>query len=74
MQHASPTKLLVRHARAQKFLKSTGRWTRRTEAACNFPNMVNAIHTCLASGIQDVQVVLRFEGDTMDRCFPLNCS
>ncbi|HEU5123760.1 MAG TPA: hypothetical protein VFW05_06820 [Verrucomicrobiae bacterium] len=70
----STTKLLVRNARSQKFLKSTGRWTRQVEAACNFPNMVNAIHTCLACGLREVELILRFEGDTDDRCLPVVCA
>ncbi|HLP78623.1 MAG TPA: hypothetical protein VK327_17090 [Candidatus Paceibacterota bacterium] len=64
----------MRHPRSQKFLKSTGHWTRRAEAACNFPNMVNAIHTCLASGAKEVDFILRFEGDTHDRCLPVVCA
>ena len=74
MEKAEPIKLLVRHARSAKFLKSTGHWTRRSEAAFNFPNVVNAIHTCLASGIKEVELVLRFEGDTDDRRLPLICA
>ena len=74
MQKAEPTKLLVRHARRAKFLKSTGHWTRNSEAAFNFPNVVNAIHTCLAIGINEVELVLRFEGDTNDRRLPLTCA
>jgi hypothetical protein len=70
----STTKLLVRNARSQKFLKSTGRWTRQVEAACNFPNTVNAIHTCLAYGLQEVELILRFEGDKDDRCLPVVCA
>jgi hypothetical protein len=74
MRKAEPTKLLVRHARSEKFLKSTGHWTRRSEAAFNFPNVINAIHTCLGSGIKEVELILRFEGDTNDRRLPLTCA
>ena len=72
MKNWSPTKLLVRHAKSRKFLKATGRWTRKAEAAFNFPNPINAVHTCLGKGIKEVELVLRFEGDVEDRCVPLD--
>ena len=71
--NGSPVKLLVRNARSQKFLRATGRWTRRAEAALNFPNVVSAIHACLARGLGEVELVLRFEGDAEDRCVPVTC-
>ncbi len=74
MRTASPTKLLVRNTRSRKFLKSTGRWTKKAEAACNFPNMVNAIHTCMAHGVNEVELILRFEGEATDRCLPVVCA
>jgi hypothetical protein len=52
---------------SNKFLSATGRWTKRVEAACNFTNVVNAIHTCLGKNFCDVELVLRFEGDATDR-------
>jgi hypothetical protein len=74
MRKVSPTKLLVCDAQTQKFLMSTGRWTRRAEAARNFPNLVNAINTCMAFGVKEVELVLRFEGDTNDRHLPVTCA
>jgi hypothetical protein len=74
MQQASPTQLLVRHARTQKFLQSSGRWTRKAEAAFNFPNTVNAIHTSLASGAKEVELILRFEGRSEDVRLSLRCA
>jgi hypothetical protein len=70
----SPVKLLVRHAKSRKFLRSSGRWTKRSETALNFPNLLNAVHACLAHGLGDVELILRFEGDAEDRCVPLNCA
>ena len=66
-------KLLVRQSGSQRFLNAAGRWTRKAESAFNFPNPLNAIHTCLAQGINDVELVLRFEGDANDRSYRLNC-
>jgi hypothetical protein len=74
MQTASPTKLLVRDARTQKFLKSTGQWTKKPEAASNFPNVVNAIHTSMAAGAQNVELLLRFEGANEDLRLSLTCA
>lgn len=71
MKDSSPTKLLVRRAGSNKFLKATGRWTKKVEAAFNFPNLLSAIHTCLAKELRDVELVLRFD-DSDERCYPLD--
>jgi hypothetical protein len=65
-------KVMVRRAGSNKFLRSTGRWTKKAEAAFNFPNLLNAIHTCLAKGLKDVELVLRSEGDSVERCYPFD--
>jgi hypothetical protein len=72
MQESSPAKLFVRRAGSNKFLKATGRWTKKAEAAVNFPNLFNAVHTCLAKGLKDVELVLRLDGDPHDHCYPLD--
>jgi hypothetical protein len=74
--HETPTpkKLLVRNVKSRKFLRQTGRWTKRAEAAFNFPNLINAIHTCLAKDIKEAELILRFEGEAEDRSFPLDCA
>jgi hypothetical protein len=64
-------RLLVRRAGTAKFLRATGRWTKKAEAALNFPNLLSLVHTCLARGLTDVELVLRYEGEAEDRCFPL---
>jgi hypothetical protein len=64
----------VRNAQTQKFLRATGRWTKKAEAAFNFPNTVNALHTCLAVGAKEVEFILRFEGETADRRVQLRCA
>jgi hypothetical protein len=71
MKASPPVKLLVRRAGSTQFLRSTGRWTKKAEAACNFPNVLNAIHVCLAKGLKEVELILRFEGEAHDRCLPL---
>jgi hypothetical protein len=67
----SLVKLLVRRAGSNRFLKETGRWTRKAEAAFSFPSPISAVNTCLGKGLQDVELVLRFENDHEDRCLPL---
>lgn len=74
MRNTSPTRMLVRNAQTQKFLKATGRWTKKAEAAFNFPNLVNAIHTCLAYGVKEVEVILRYEGEANEQRVPLRCA
>ena len=60
-------KLRVRRIRSKKFFKSTGRWTRKPEQAFDFPNLLNAVHTCMAKGWSDVELILRYDGDQRDR-------
>ena len=67
-----PSKLLVRHVSLNKFLSPAGRWVKRAEAASNFPNLLNAINTCLARGLKDVELILRFEGHKRDHRIPLD--
>jgi hypothetical protein len=69
---SAPTKVLVRHAKLNKFLSSTGGWTRKAEAAVNFPNLINAVHTCLLRSLHEVELILRFEGDQTDSCFRID--
>jgi hypothetical protein len=74
MKDSPLRKLVVRKAGSNQFLKATGRWTKKAEAALNFPTLVDAIHTCLAKGLKEVEFILRFEGDSEDQCFSLNLS
>ena len=71
----SPLKrLLVRKAGTNKFLSGKGRWTKREDAAFNFPTLVDAIHNCLSRGLREVEFILRFENSSEDRCYPLSLS
>jgi hypothetical protein len=72
MKDSPIKKLLVRKAGTNQFLRATGRWTRKAEAALNFPTLVDAIHTCLMKGLKQVEFILRFEGDSEDQCFALD--
>jgi len=74
MQSSGPTpsKVLVRRVYRNKFLSPAGRWVKRAEAALNFPNLLNAINTCLARRLHNVELILRFEGDAPDRRIPLD--
>jgi hypothetical protein len=65
-------KLLIRKAGTNKFLRATGRWTKKAEAAFNFPTLVDAMHACIVRGLQEVEFILRFDGDAEDQCFSLN--
>ena len=64
-------KLLVRKVGSDKFLSGSGRWTKREERAWNFPTLVDAIHNCLARGLEEVEFILRFENSSEDRCYSL---
>jgi len=67
-----PSKLLVRHMTLGKFLNPAGRWVKKAEAAFNFPNLLNAINTCLGRRLKDVELILRYDGGMPDRCIPLD--
>jgi len=68
----APSKLLVRRVSRNKFLSPAGRWVKRAEAAFNFPNPLNAINTCLARGLKNVELILCFDGNAPDHCIPLD--
>ena len=72
ISNSPASKVLVRRVSRNKFLSPAGRWVKRAEAALNFPNLLNAINTCLARGLKNVELILRFEGDAPDRCIPLD--
>jgi hypothetical protein len=67
-----PSKLLVRHVALGKFLGPAGRWVKRAESAFNFPNLLNAINTCLGRRLKDVELILRYDDGMPDRCIPLD--
>jgi hypothetical protein len=67
-----PSRLFVRHLSFNKFLSPAGRWVKTAEAACNFPNLLSAINTCLARGFKDAELILQFDGAHPDRRIPLN--
>ena len=67
-----PRKLLVRHVSLNKFLSPAGHWVKRAEAAFNFPNLLNAINTCLGRELKDVELILHFDGKRTDQRLLLN--
>jgi hypothetical protein len=69
---SAPSKLLVRNVSLNKFLSPAGRWVKRTEAASNFPNMLNAINTCLGRNLENVELILHFGGNRPERHIPLD--
>jgi hypothetical protein len=70
--NSSPSKFLVRRVSRNKFLSPAGRWVKRAEAAFNFPNLLNAINTCLGRGLKNVELILRFDGNAPERRIPLD--
>ncbi|HEY3860339.1 MAG TPA: hypothetical protein VGO59_00505 [Verrucomicrobiae bacterium] len=67
-----PSKLLVRHVFLNRFLGPAGRWVKEAEAALNFPNLLNAINTCLGKELKNVELILRFDGSRPDQRIPLD--
>jgi len=67
-----PRRLLVRHRTLNKFLSPAGRWVKASENAFNFPNLLNAINTCFARQLKDVELVVRFDGNQPDQRIPFN--
>jgi len=67
-----PSKVLVRHVSRDRFWGPAGRWVKKAEAAFNFPNLLNAINTCLGRSLKDVELILRYEGAVPDRHIPLD--
>jgi hypothetical protein len=67
-----PSKLLVRHVSFNKFLSPAGGWVKSSEAASNFPNLLNAINTCLARELKNVELILCFEGNRPKQRIPVD--
>jgi len=61
-EYLVPSKLFIRRISRNKFLSPAGRWVKRAEAALNFPNQLNAINTCLARGLKNVELILHPAG------------
>lgn len=72
MRAKKPIKLVVKKVGKLKFLRATGGWSKKAERAFHFPSLLNAIHTCLAGGLKQVELIIRFEGDRTDRYYFLN--
>lgn len=69
----APYKLFVRLPETGKFLKTTGRWTKRMEKAFAFANPLSAIHTCISFGLREVELVFHtMDGTTKE--LRLNCT
>lgn len=68
----TPYRLLVRRPGSAKFLRATGRWTKKVEMAFSFPNTINAIHTCLSHGLREIELVFHYEGS--EQCVRLECA
>ena len=70
----APAKLLVRHPETKKFLRPSGRWTAKADAAFIFPNPLSAIHTCISRGLDRVELLFCLDGDPNYRCVPVQCA
>ncbi len=57
----------MRHVSLNKFLSPAGRWVKKAEEALRFPNILNAVNTCLGRGFRNVELIVRFDGNTPDR-------
>jgi hypothetical protein len=69
---SKPSKLVVRHVSLNKFLSPAGHWVTSSEAASNFPNLLNAINACLGRELKDVELIMHFDGDKPAQRIPLN--
>ena len=72
LEQPSRFQLFVRLPGTGKFLKASGRWTRRIEAAFRFPNLLNAINACLAFGLEEIELVVRYAENCPEICYRLN--
>ena len=70
---STPYRLFVRRPGSSKFLRATGRWTKRVEKAFSFPNAINAVHTCLSRGLHEIELVFHY-GDEAEETVHVNCA
>jgi len=68
----SSGKVLVRKISLNKFMGPAGRWVKTIDKAFTFPNPLNAINTCLARRLKDVELILHFGGNAPDFRIPLD--
>jgi hypothetical protein len=74
MQLDSPklSKVFIRRVSRNKFLNHDGHWVKCAEAAFSFPNLLNAINTCLGRKLKNVELILRFEENMPELRIPLD--
>jgi hypothetical protein len=66
INNPQPAKLLVRHISLNKYLGPAGRWVERAELALNFAHPLSAINACLGRGLENVELILGFDGARPD--------
>jgi hypothetical protein len=71
-ENPSPRNFLVRHVSLNKFLSPAGRWVKKAEAALKFPNILNAINTCLGRELRNVELIAKFDGDKPEQKLSLD--
>jgi hypothetical protein len=71
-ENLTPSNVLVRRVSRNKFLSPDGSWVKGAEGAFRFPNLLNAINTCLGRRLKDVELILRFEKNLPERRIPLD--
>jgi hypothetical protein len=72
LDNPTPSTVLVRRVSRNKFLSADGSWVKCAEGALTFPNLLNAINTCLGRRLKNVELILRFKEDMPDRRIPLD--
>jgi hypothetical protein len=70
--NSAPSKVLIGRIARNKFLSPAGRWVKKAEAALNFPNLLNAINTCFARRLRNVELILHFEENAPELRIPLD--
>lgn len=62
-----PNSFFVRHLALKKFLGPDGHWVKSMSTASHFPNVLNAINTCLGRDLKNVELILHYRGNRRDR-------
>ena len=59
------TRRLLRHRLSRKYLRDGG-WTPDVNKATDFQNIRQVVETCLEQQLEEVELVLRFDGTSLE--------
>lgn len=63
---------ILKVRRQHTYITKSGRYTRRLEGACEFPDLSSAVQFCRRRRFSDVELIVRTDQPEYDLSIPLN--